>query len=207
MGNVLTRLLRLFGYGILSVTVVIAIITVRLMNDAKQSLKEATYAMETGKRELAAAHLEDAAKSFVPGSDYTKSALRELTILAQAAEMRGETKRALSLWESVRRSVIASRSFFQPNEQILITAEKNIERLRGVSKKSAQSLGLTARPIDPSPLLSIFIWVGLVVWIVSTATYLAAPQKRDGGPLIRNIYLFAAGFSGLTIWLVGSFLV
>lgn len=203
----LTFIFQLLGYGMISVAVVIALLTVRLMSDGQEGLKQATYAMESGKRALAAVHLEDAAKAYVPGSPYPRKALRELSIMARAAEMRGELDNAIALWESVRRSVIATRHIYSPNQDFQQLAERNLVRVRSDAGPLDLAIDLTYRGEDPSVLLSVFIFVGLIVWIVGATLLTLGPKDASGQPIVRNGYAWLLTLVGLCLWVAGTALV
>ena len=190
----------------LLIAVTAALLTVRMMNDAKESLKSATFALETGNRNIAADYLEDAAKSFVPGSPYPRRALRDLAIMARAAEIRGEMAQALALWESIRRSVISTRHLLQPNGDILSEAERNIVRLRRDPAPDAE-VKLVERPEDPSPLLALLIVLGLLVWIGGTVTICYCFRSGASTSAVSRLYLFGITGVGFAMWLAASFLV
>lgn len=207
MDSLPTTVARTFGYVMLLVVVIVAFLTIRLMDDAKESLKSATFALETGNRDIAADHLEDAAKSYVPGSPYPRKALRDLAIMARAAEIRGEMSRALALWESIRRSLISTRHIVQPNSDILSEAEQNIVRLRNDPAPQDEAVNLVERPADPSPVLSVLIAVGLLIWIGGTATICYLVTAEQAFPFSKKLYLLGASGLGFAMWLVAAYFV
>ena len=104
MGKELQALISTLSYVLLGAAVVVAVATVRLIHSGHQRFHEARRFIDSGARDRAIVSLEDAAKAYVPGRPYTKSAIRELAIMARAAEMRGEIDRAAATWEVLRRS-------------------------------------------------------------------------------------------------------
>jgi hypothetical protein len=187
-----------------SLAVVIAITTVRLMSDGHQGVKEANFAMETGNRALAAAHLEDAAKAYIPGSPYPKRALRELSILARAAEIRGELMDAIGYWETVRRSIIATRHIFQPNSNLLKEAEQNLVRIRSDAGPLDLSVDLTYRREDPSALLSVLIFFGLLIWITGAVLVVLSQMGKHRTARLVRAYPWLLCLSGLTLWILSA---
>ena len=200
-------MIHLAGYAMVSVAVTVAVITVRLMADGKNGITEAAFAMETGNRALAAANLEDAAKAYIPGSPYPRQALRELVILARAAEIRGELDTAIAHWERIRRSIIATRHLYQPNRDLLTEAEENLVRIRSDAGPLDLSVDLTYRQRDPSAFLSMLIFAGLVMWIIGAVLIALAPKDRAGAPMVRPAYTWLLTLVGLATWIIAAALV
>lgn len=162
--------LVLFGFAVF-----VALVSGRLVLESRRSLAEARGLLHAGDRRRALVELEDAAKAYVPGSPYPRAALKELTILAKSAEMRGEQERALFIWDVIRRSVLATRHFVIPNQVVLEQAERAIARLRnsageGVESESAE------RPPDPQPFLSLLVFLGLLTWAGSALLLCLLPR-------------------------------
>lgn len=200
-------LVTVTGYVMLGVAVVVSVVTVRLLVSGQAHLEEAKNLLDAGERDQAVVHLEDAAKAYVPGSPYTARALRELTIMARAAEMRGEEHRAATTWEVVRRSVLATRHLFQPNGQTLTTAERAIKRLADERHPKRDNRDLIARPEDPNPFSSLLLCFGLLTWLVGATTIVWAPKGGDGRPLVAPPLAWSACFGGLFVWLMIAWLV
>ena len=195
------------SYILLGVAVVIAAATVRLVYSGQRHIQTAIHHMEIGDRDAAVASLEDAAKAYVPGSPYTKEALRELAIMAKAAEMRGELNRAAAIWEVTRRSILATRHFFQPSGNTLERAEGAIERLSKVRHPEHEAPNLTARPENPSPLGSLLLFLGLISWIIGASLIALKPRSKTGGLLVSPTYAWSACLGGLGMWLIMAWIV
>ncbi len=195
------------GYVMLGVAMMGSVVTVRLLISGHTHLDEARNLLDTGDRDRAIVHLEDAAKAYVPGSPYTARALRELTIVARAAEMRGELYRARATWEVVRRSVLATRHVFQPNGQTLATAERAIKRLADERHPKRDNRVLIARPEDPSAFPSLLLCLGLLTWIAGASIIVLGPKGDDGRPLVSPSLAWIACLGGLCIWLLMAWLV
>jgi hypothetical protein len=186
--------------------VVVAVATVRLVNDGHRRFQEALGYTEAEDRDARVVSLEDAAKAYVPGSPYTKKALRELVIMAKAAEMRGEHERAAAIWEVTRRSILATRHLFQPNSELLRRVERNIARLSEVRFPRHGAEALTARPKDPSPLLSLLLALGLFSWIAGAALIALRPRSKAGHLLVPLPYAWLTCLGGLAGWLLMAWL-
>ena len=189
------------GYAFLTIAVVLATLTLRLMSDGNARLEEAERAMEKGDRPAAVVALEDAAKAYVPGGLHVQRALRELAVLARAAEMRGDETLALKTWEVIRRSILATRHLFQPNSEALEEAEHAVMRLRRQGKQDSPS-ELIRRPDDPSPLLSALLFVGLAAWIFGAAFWALGPKRKDGAPRLSSVVSVSICLGGLALWLL-----
>ncbi len=196
-------ILRALGSLFLCTGVLLAIITLRLTSDGRRGLDRAAAAMEKGDRDEAVIALEDAAKAYVPGARHVPRALRDLSVLARAAEMRGEEKRALNIWKVIRRAVLATRNVVQPNNDTLVEAEKAIVRLyQGEGSKSL----LIRRPEDPSPMLSVLLVLGLCAWITGSALWVLRPGEK-GAPWVSTRVSVVLCLGGLAVWLLCAWLV
>lgn len=200
-------LIRIASYVLLGAALVIAVITGRLVSDGKHHFEEALRLEDAGDRDGAVTSLEDAAKAYVPGSPYTERALRELTIMARAAEMRGDRRQSAGIWEVVRRSVLATRHFYQPNEDVLTMAEKQLGRLMGEQFPQAAETHLVARPADPSPVGSVILFLGLALWIACALWISVDPRLKDGRPIIPGLYLWGGCLAGIGVWVVMAWLI
>ncbi len=156
-----------------------------------------------GDLKTALAELEDAAKAYVPGSPYPERALRELAILAKSAEMRGDTVLAANIWEAARRSILATRHFFQPHEAQLANAEKEIVHLRTEKgSDSALKAKMVTRPGDPPFFASLFLFAGLVIWALGAMVLCSG--GLDAG--LRGV-AWAVSLGGLGLWIIMAYWV
>jgi len=193
--------MRALGFVLLCVAVVVSIVTLRLMTAGAAGLKRAERAMEQGDRDAAIVALEDAAKAYVPGGRHVPRALKELAVLAKAAELRGEDDRALKIWEVIRRAVLATRHVFQPNMDVLEDAEREMLRMRQKEGSDTAAAGATVRPKDPSALLSILLFFGLIAWIAGAVSWILRPELKPGIPLVPRGLSVAVCLAGLGLWL------
>ena len=207
MGKELQALIGTVSYVLLGAAVVVAVATVRLIHNGRQHFQEARRFIDSGARDRAVASLEDAAKAYVPGSPYTKRAIRELAIMARAAEMRGELDRAAAIWEVLRRSILATRHFYQPNSPALETAERAIKRLAWERSPESPGEELMDRPKDPSPLASLLLFISLLSWIGGASAIALKPTHKDGRPLVARTYAWSACLGGLCMWLVMAWVI
>ena len=200
---------RLAGSALLAVSIFVGLTTARLVLDGRRHLAEARGLAGEDRRREAIAALEDAARAYVPGSPYPDRALDRLAIMAKAAEMRGDRALAASVWESIRRSILASRHVIQPNRRRLEEAEREIGRLASASGSGPPDDAATARPADPSPAASILLLLGLAAWISGAAAICLSPRSRGGSPRGRSgltAAAWAACLAGLALWIAMSWL-
>lgn len=200
-------LVRVAGYVLLSIAAVTAAMTLRLMSDGNARLLEASRAMEKGDRAAAVAALEDAAEAYVPGGRHVPRALRELAVMARAAEIRGEDDSALKTWEVVRRAVLATRHIFQPNKETLIEAEKAVMRIRQKEELRVSPETLVKRPEDPSPLLSLLLFFGLAAWAAGACLLILKPSHNGGTAWISLPISSTICLGGVSLWLLAAWLV
>jgi len=197
------RPLNIVGGVILGLAAFVAIVTARVYLDGKNNFETARRLDREGESKLAIASFEDAARSYFPGSPYPRRALDRLSIKAKAAQMRGDIADAVTIWESIRRSVLATRHVVQPNNDILERAERAIMRLQSLESESEESRETSriARPRDPSPIASIILFGGLILWIGGAAALCVAPRGKARSTGAR-VLAWVACLVGLGVWLV-----
>ncbi len=193
---------RIIGYVLLAIAVTICVSVLRMMTDGSRKLLDAERAMEKNDRLTAIEFLEDAAKAYVPGSRHVIRAHRELILLAKAAEIRGDQQTAIKAWESLRRSVIATRHIFQPNADVLKNANQAIVRIRTEQSPDFPPNDLIALPKDPLPFFSIMMFLGLLFWITGATLYTLRPMKKDNSFWISPVYSGITCIAGLAAWLL-----
>jgi hypothetical protein len=195
---------RIAAAVLLGVAALVAVASARLLLDGRRHLIEAGRFQAAGAHDRARVALEDAARAYLPGSPYPARALDRLALAARAHEMRGEVDKARKSWEIIRRSVLASRHVWQPQADLLQTAELQISRLWAGAIDDAVS-DPVARPRDPHPVLSLLLLLGLIVWLGGSATLLGVPDSPGTGFGIRAT-AWLAMLGGLALWLSMSWL-
>ncbi len=197
---------RALGAFLLGTAALVALATGRMYRDGRASFEEGMRLADAGDADRATSALEDAARSYAPGSPYPSRALDRLSIMARAAEMRGDPKTALHLWEVVRRSVLSTRHLWQPSEDALRRAEGEIARLRAaaVSERAegspAAARGAPPRPVDPSPFASLLLFAGLLSWIAGAA-WLCGVAKSEAHARSRRA-AWITSLCGLVLWMI-----
>jgi hypothetical protein len=196
---------RVLGALLLGVAALAALGTARMIRDGKAQLDTGARLADARDVYGAAAAFEDAARCYAPGSPYPGRALGRLSIMAKGAQMRGETELAAYLWEVVRRSIVSTRHLWQPNEELLGRAERELVALRSAATKAERSEAspeaagrAPERPRDPSPLASVLLFAGLLSWIVGAIWLCVAPREVPSSRARRAAWLCAIG--GFVLW-------
>ncbi|MDD5309921.1 MAG: hypothetical protein PHU25_21600 [Deltaproteobacteria bacterium] len=199
-------LARLAGLVVLGAAVLVCTATGRLLFDGRRHMASGDSAREAGKRELAAASYEDAARAYVPGSPYPRRALERLALMAKGAEMRGEGVAAAARWEAVRRSILSTRHFVVPNTDLLENAERELARLRAAGEDGTKGVDPVARPRDPSAILSLVLFAGLAAWICGALVLCVVPASPGRGRSRTHVTGWALSLCGLAAWLAAAWL-
>jgi hypothetical protein len=186
---------------LLASALLVATITIKLLLDGRSHLRRAHERLEVDDLVSAVAELEDAVKSYVPGSRYSLEALREMEILAKGSEMRGNVEEAATIWETVRRGILATRHFIQPYSAQLVVAERALSRLRSATVVDG-SLGPAKRPDDPSPFASLCLFLGLGSWISGALFLCYVPAQKKKGEMNSRTYAWILCLSGLCLWIL-----
>jgi len=190
---------------LLSVGALLGLTTARLVIDGRTHFREGERRAREGDRERAILEFEEAARSYVPGSPYPRRALERIGLIAKAHEMRGDMPQALRAWESIRRSVLSTRHVVQPNRDLLEGAERELRRLREARRGRAGSAAMdpAARPEDPSPIVAILLFVGLLLWIGSAISLLVGPRPAEAERQlsVARLVSWVTCAGGLALWL------
>jgi hypothetical protein len=106
--------------------------------------------------------------------------------------------------------VLSTRHLAQPNRDLLERAERELERLSPVGRKSVSGSAANpaARPEDPSPTASILLFAGLLVWVGGALALLVRPARAQPGRrlAIGRLVSWAACLGGLILWLAMSWI-
>jgi hypothetical protein len=103
--------------------------------------EKAYYALERGDVDIAITHFGWSIKWYIPGNPYVKKSIHMLFNLGEQSEERGEDKRALAAYRTVRSSLFASRSFYTPGKSHIAEAEKRIALILLKDKPIASKFG------------------------------------------------------------------
>jgi len=201
---------RITAAVLLSIGALLAVASTRLVLDSKAHFEDGEDLARDGDRSLALLELEEAARAYVPGSPYPRRAIERIGIIAKGHEMRGDTSSARAAWESIRRSVLSTRHFVQPNRDLLERAERELKRLADARRGHGQGAETNpiARPEDPSPAGSILLFAGLLVWIGGALALLVRPRHEEQQRSFSagRLLSWTACLGGLVLWLAMSWI-
>lgn len=194
----------------------LAVVVTRAVWEGRSALARGEEALATGDSAEAVRQWRRAARWYVPLAPHVGDAYDRLEEVARAAEAGGDRDLALAAWRGIRRSVLATRSFYTPQEHRLEEANRRIAALmaavegpaadpeRDVAEREAWHLALLERPVGPSVFWSIVAIAGFFLWI-GGAFWFAWSGVSDKDRLVRSVAARAGVLVvlGLVIWLIG----
>ena len=145
--------------------------------------EKALYALEHSGIDTSITHFGRSITWYVPGNPYTKKSINMLFNLGEQAEKKGENKRALDAYRTVRSSLFASRSFYTPGKGHIAEAEKRIEHILLKDKVIASKFGKEfikkAFSIRTGTNIAwtIIMEIGLIGWIGTVIVYILGGGK------------------------------
>lgn len=191
------------------VLVALAIVTVRLLVDARAAVRDAAAAEQRGELGLAIRRYLDAGRLYVPGSPYTATALDRLDRIAVAAVLQGDYATARSAFEAERAAILGTRSFYTPHGHRLVELEQRLARLLAASE--APSAGTTfeararwhadrlAERPGPRTIMVFLALLGLVTWVASSMVFFRHGLNKQLGlrriPALLSASAFVLGFA------------
>lgn len=186
-------LLRFLVSAALFVGLGVAVLSVRLFMDGKRHFENAKQAQGDGESwRMIVQTYENAAKTYFPGNPYPQRALWELSILAKSAEMRGDTRQAVYVWEVIRRSAVSQRHVSQPFKSYLTEAHARLDHLRmAKNAETVENDGLE----DPSPAGVILLWFGLLIWITGALLAIWSQGRR------ARLVFTVSSMAGAIVWI------
>ena len=180
-----SRALALIGF-------VLGVIVVRVVTSARAELAEADALHAAHDRDGAIVHYRRAARWYAPGSPYHLRALERLTRIAADAERAGDRERALTAYRSVRGAIMATRSLYIPEQQLLASTNQRIAALMselpppgmdaGKSREQLrrEHLALLEQLPGPDPFWTCVLLCGFFGWISAAFVFsVRAIDERD----------------------------
>ncbi|NLN63175.1 MAG: hypothetical protein GX146_09890 [Myxococcales bacterium] len=189
-------------WAVFVLAAVVVLATVRLWLDGQRHFSHAVQLQEADADWVTVVGaFENAARAWMPGSPWPERALWHLSVMGRSASMRGDVAQAIFVWEVVRRSILSTRYWQQPNVSYLAMAEAQLVRLHEQAA-AREAMGKTntvvlQRPADPSPLFSLLIFVGLGTWILASLLLCVSSVQSAGK---RRAVLWVLSVSGFALW-------
>lgn len=197
----------------IGIAVALAVVTVRLLVDARSALRSGIAADQRGDMPEAIRHYLDAGRLYVPGSPFTGQAVDRLDAIAIASITKGDYRTARSALEAERAALLGTRSFYTPYAARLPDIERRLSRLLAAGEERAAPgtfeerskwhADRLAERTQPKTSLVLLALLGLGVWVTSAVVFFR--RGLDSGLALRRLPAAAAG-AGFIIGL-GLFLV
>ncbi len=198
----------------------LAVLTGRLVWDARSALLAGQRAQARGDSADAVRCYLDAARLYVPANPYNRHALDALGSLADTAQKTGDRAIERQALEAIRAAVLGTRSFYAPFAERLPGVQERLadlyaaieearnEPVRGASTESlaarrAWHAGRLATRPGPSTPAVLVIFVGLALWLGAAVAFLrkgldASLHWRRGPAIASGVVCLV----GLVIFLV-----
>ena len=194
------------------------VLVVRVVVSARAELSQAELADRRGDTATAIVHYRRAARWYAPFSPYHVHALERLGQLGSEAEARGDVEQALQAYRAQRGAIMATRSVYVPERELLEQANRRISSLMaelpppgmdaGKSKRQLQREHLLLLEKIPGPslgwtcvlLLGFACWVGAafafsVRAIDSQDRWVVREARVWGALIVVGFGLFVLGMS------------
>ncbi|MFW6051254.1 MAG: hypothetical protein ACODAU_08775 [Myxococcota bacterium] len=196
--------------------VAIAVLAVRVVVVSHQELERGEALRVEGDTDAAVVHYRRAARWYAPGNPYVVRALDALAQIGAAAERDGDLERALFAWRSVRASILATRSVYQPHEERLALAEERIAELmasadpppvdagKGRAELKAEHLAMLKEHPRPHVGWTLLLLVGFVAWVGGAFAFASRAVDAEDRLIRREALRWAAVVVvGLVLWVAG----
>lgn len=208
-----SRALALLGF-------VLGVIVVRVVTSARSELAEADALRAAADLDGAIVHYRRAARWYAPGSPYHRRALERLTRIGADAERAGDRERALSAYRSVRGAIMATRSLYVPESQLLAATNRRIAGLMaelpppgmdaGKSREQLrrEHLALLEQLPGPDPFWTCVLLFGFFGWIAAAFGFSVRAIDAEDRWVPREALRWGAAIAvGFGLFVLGMTLV
>jgi len=210
---------RLYSRSVLvavGVMLALLVVCIRLLLDARGALLAGELAETHGDRLEAIRHYQDAARLYLPGSPYVRSALDRLEALAVAASQSGDGPGVRAALEAERAAILATRWLVIPNASRLPHVERRLAQVLAATEDRSVAPGVSfegraawhlerlARRPGPALPYVLLALAGLVLWIGGAVGFVR--KGLDANLRLRHRPALVAGVTfaaGLGLFLVG----
>jgi len=192
------------------------VVVTRAVWEGRSALAGGDRAQAAGDTEQAIRWWRRAARWYVPLAPHVSAAYDRLERIGAAAEARGDVATALASWQGVRGSILATRSFYTPQEERLEPANLHIAALLARMDGAAPDAGKTEtaraawhrdlleRDDSPDVGWSVLALVGFFTWLGGAALFAWRGISPDDKLVPRAATTAALLIgSGLFLWLLG----
>lgn len=204
--------------GVAVVAFCFGVVAIRAVWQGRSALSDGDAAAQAGEFAEAVTSWRRAARWYVPLAPHVVDAYERLESLATEAESRGDAALALAAWRGVRGSILATRSFFTPQQHRLGPANQHIAALMAASEsanpdsgetleaRTAWHLRLLDRNEAPSVGWALLALLGCGLWIGGGFYFAFAGVSADDRLIPRAARV--AGVLvvvGLLLWMLGLY--
>lgn len=195
---------------------VLVVVSTRVVLSARAEWSKAEALLAAQDRDAAIVHFRRAARWYAPLSPYHVRALERLSVLAREAEQQGDHERALSAYRSVRGAILATRSFYVPEQRRLAAANQRIAALmarepapgidagKSIEQLQAEHLALLTPIPGPNVFWSVMLLSGFACWVTAAFVFsvraiddqdhwVGAEARRWGSLIALGMGLFVLG--------------
>jgi hypothetical protein len=193
----------------LGLSVLVAVMLVRALLEARAHRGRADVALRQGDLEGAVTSLRLSARWNAPFNVYAEESFAELERLGGAAEARGEQAQALVAYRAIHASAMASRGVVVLEDERLDRVDRRIASLsQAVALAGGQPVqGLdrgkdylaALRPERPRAIGVVVAWAGFLAWVGGASVFLRRGVDAQGR-LVRQVARRGAVFA-LLGWL------
>jgi hypothetical protein len=153
------------------------VLAIRVVVSSRNELVEAQGLQTKGDVAASIVHYRRAARWYVPGSPYHVEALSELAKIAGQAENQQDRTLALAAYRAIRSAIMATRSFYTPERERLIAANRKIAELmaseppppidadKSPEMLRKEHLALLEAHSRPNILWTCILLIGFISWV------------------------------------------
>lgn len=183
--------------ALLSLCVLITVLSVRALYEARAARGRADAALAADDLDLAVAELRGAARWTAPVNPYATGALDALERIATQARARGDNTRALAAQRAIHAAIHAGRSFYTPHADRLNRADRVIADLMAEAPPAEIDVARSKpeRAIAYREALAVTrpreLWVasavlGFITWVSGALVFMVYGLDAEGR-LVRHI--------------------
>ena len=180
--------------------------TSRMYFDGKRHYEAASSLLRQGNLWGALTEFEDSAKAYFPGNPYNKRSIDSIELMGKAAKIRGDTELAKASFESMRRSILATRHVVIPHSRELDRANRLILSLAEQKKGDKPHTEMVTIPNDPSSVASLFLFFGLFLWASGAIALCFLPDRNRLFGVPSTALALSSSIAGLGLWIFMAFL-
>jgi hypothetical protein len=205
--------LRTAARGIAIVSVLLAVIAVRVVSGSRGEYLRGEQLLAAGDPDGAIIALRRAARWYTPGNPYCGRALDRLYAIGVSAERANDAPRALAAYRSIHGAIWSSRSFYVPHRERLERADRRIAELsaRWVAQEDRprareRFLRDLSAPEQPQLGWSLLLLAGWIAWTAGAFVFarraideedrvLARPARLWGTIMVLGFGCFVIGMA------------